>query len=272
VFAQAREKARQATCLSNLKQLALGVLMYQQDNDEYYPVGENTTSDSANAAANDFSNWQVTILPYLKSFGVYGCPDDSGAGQPSPVSAGQGTLASYAANGYNEYKWNGTSVEVQCGPMPLISGGENGAPMKDSQVTRPSDSILLAEVYSSDLAKSEPTALADWHQYWMNTTAYGWATTITGLAWCDGGLDIPWSGGGTQPNNDVPGWPNVTTGSDPYMEGVYGATIPHHAGNQLANFAFCDGHVKSMNPINTDLDNDNTIGSTDSTNLWDATR
>src|SRR5881396_3133319 len=39
VFAQARAKARQATCMSNLKQLALGALMYGQDFDETYPSG-----------------------------------------------------------------------------------------------------------------------------------------------------------------------------------------------------------------------------------------
>ena len=37
VFAKAREKARQAACMSNEKQLALGVLMYAQDNDEVLP-------------------------------------------------------------------------------------------------------------------------------------------------------------------------------------------------------------------------------------------
>src|ERR671931_1568039 len=36
VFAQAREKARAATCLSNLKQLGLGMMMYAQDHDETY--------------------------------------------------------------------------------------------------------------------------------------------------------------------------------------------------------------------------------------------
>src|SRR5438128_2166045 len=38
VFAQAREKARQATCLSNFKQIGLGVMMYVQDWDETYPT------------------------------------------------------------------------------------------------------------------------------------------------------------------------------------------------------------------------------------------
>src|SRR5438132_3273033 len=37
VFAQARDKARQTACLSNLKQLSLGVLMYAQDYDEVLP-------------------------------------------------------------------------------------------------------------------------------------------------------------------------------------------------------------------------------------------
>jgi len=37
VFAQAREKARQASCLSNIKQIALGTMMYIQDNDEAFP-------------------------------------------------------------------------------------------------------------------------------------------------------------------------------------------------------------------------------------------
>jgi prepilin-type N-terminal cleavage/methylation domain-containing protein/prepilin-type processing-associated H-X9-DG protein len=38
VFAKAREKARQSSCLSNLKQLALGILQYAQDYDEMYPM------------------------------------------------------------------------------------------------------------------------------------------------------------------------------------------------------------------------------------------
>src|SRR5579862_1797833 len=39
VFAQAREKARQASCLSNAKQIGLAILLYAQDYDETYPPG-----------------------------------------------------------------------------------------------------------------------------------------------------------------------------------------------------------------------------------------
>ena len=38
VFAQAREKARQISCVSNEKQLALGIIQYVQDYDETYPI------------------------------------------------------------------------------------------------------------------------------------------------------------------------------------------------------------------------------------------
>src|SRR4028118_1177374 len=38
VFAQAREKARQATCISNMKQISLAVSSYTQDNDEVLPI------------------------------------------------------------------------------------------------------------------------------------------------------------------------------------------------------------------------------------------
>ncbi|MCW3060774.1 MAG: prepilin-type N-terminal cleavage/methylation domain, partial [Capsulimonas sp.] len=42
VFAKAREKARQTTCASNLRQLGLAMLQYVQDNDETFPFGATT--------------------------------------------------------------------------------------------------------------------------------------------------------------------------------------------------------------------------------------
>lgn len=66
VFAQAREKARQTSCLSNMKQIGLGVMMYAQDYDETYPLGSHLL-DTATAA----TTWQDLIEPYVKS-GVSG--------------------------------------------------------------------------------------------------------------------------------------------------------------------------------------------------------
>jgi prepilin-type N-terminal cleavage/methylation domain-containing protein/prepilin-type processing-associated H-X9-DG protein len=78
VFAQAREKARAITCVSNLKQLGLGFLMYNQDNDEFGPRG---IDNSLIGTPGEGSGWAGAIYPYVKSTGVYHCPDDSNTQQ-----------------------------------------------------------------------------------------------------------------------------------------------------------------------------------------------
>ncbi|BDI28973.1 hypothetical protein CCAX7_10240 [Capsulimonas corticalis] len=74
VFAKAREKARQTACLSNLKQLSLGMMQYVQDNDETYPSGYN--GQSTHVSDGQLSYWPQAIFPYVKSYAVYQCPDN----------------------------------------------------------------------------------------------------------------------------------------------------------------------------------------------------
>jgi len=66
VFARAREKARQTSCLSNVKQIALGILMYAQDYDEVLVPMQNTTSSS--------SRWYNLLQPYVKNMQIFRCP------------------------------------------------------------------------------------------------------------------------------------------------------------------------------------------------------
>jgi prepilin-type N-terminal cleavage/methylation domain-containing protein/prepilin-type processing-associated H-X9-DG protein len=100
VFAKAREKARQISCASNEKQLALGFLQYNQDNDEQMPTPVDPYGEG----------WAGKIYPYVKSTGVYGCPDDS----TQPGAAGLYKL-SYGFNfnmvpGSMSYSGSGTSA------------------------------------------------------------------------------------------------------------------------------------------------------------------
>jgi prepilin-type N-terminal cleavage/methylation domain-containing protein/prepilin-type processing-associated H-X9-DG protein len=81
VFAQAREKARQTSCLSNEKQIALGIIQYTQDFDETGPVVWAYTTGYA-AEAGDA--WDVRIRPYMgqqvadkAAPGLFACPSDS---------------------------------------------------------------------------------------------------------------------------------------------------------------------------------------------------
>ncbi len=81
VFAQAREKARQASCISNLKQFNLAILQYAQDADECMPMAVNGKLQIGPAIAKLSGNneWgvPVQIFPYVKSRGVFQCPDDN---------------------------------------------------------------------------------------------------------------------------------------------------------------------------------------------------
>jgi len=72
VFAQAREKARSASCLSNVKQLGLGIMMYTQDYDEYMPYGYCYTTSQ-----DQLWYWHDSIRPYIKSEKLYTCPSAS---------------------------------------------------------------------------------------------------------------------------------------------------------------------------------------------------
>lgn len=67
VFAQARAKARQAACLSNMRQMGLATLMYVQDYDETLPL-------AATATATGFLNWHDLVNPYVKNKQIWICP------------------------------------------------------------------------------------------------------------------------------------------------------------------------------------------------------
>jgi len=74
VFARAREKARQTSCLSNVKQITLACLMYAQDYDEMLPCGRPQYL----ACANDSTAfWQHVVMPYMKNMQMLVCPSNS---------------------------------------------------------------------------------------------------------------------------------------------------------------------------------------------------
>ncbi|NLO04873.1 MAG: DUF1559 domain-containing protein [candidate division WS1 bacterium] len=69
VFARAREKARQSSCLSNLKQLGLGWAMYVQDYDEVCPPVYFQYPTTY---------WYQVIEPYVKNEQIFACPSQNG--------------------------------------------------------------------------------------------------------------------------------------------------------------------------------------------------
>jgi prepilin-type N-terminal cleavage/methylation domain-containing protein len=77
VFAQAREKARQASCMSNLKQIGLGMLQYTQDYDETFPIDWQGGLGTGSWGNGSCVNWVISTQPYIKSIQILKCPDDA---------------------------------------------------------------------------------------------------------------------------------------------------------------------------------------------------
>ncbi len=210
VFAQAREKARQVSCLSNLKQLGTSAMMYTQDYDEqfmesyrlhegsdgtYWPLNQYAKPDGRTygwytgptsgramyPAITD--NWGSILLPYHKSSQIFACLSGSATWRPEGESGGTDNA------GYIYSNW-------------VSDGGQYLAPaIKLSRLVQAANTIMI---YESGKAC--------------------WSIEIQG--WNGSGSCVP--NNGYDPNNTSPR--------------CYGDWIPRHMGGR--NFVFCDGHAK----------------------------
>jgi prepilin-type N-terminal cleavage/methylation domain-containing protein/prepilin-type processing-associated H-X9-DG protein len=145
VFQKVRENARRTSCASNEKQLGLAVIQYLQDSDDrFQPI-------AINHGNGYISNWAQEIYPYVKSTGVYTCPDNV-----------EGTTFRADGNGYNlgggrtgtpatgfpflpvSYAIN-YDLEQSYDENPKIGNGGTGIPILSGSVDEPSSKILITE-------------------------------------------------------------------------------------------------------------------------------
>ncbi|HEY3331772.1 MAG TPA: DUF1559 domain-containing protein [Capsulimonadaceae bacterium] len=136
VFATAREKARQTTCASNMKQIGLALHQYLTDYDECYPSGivpgkaVTGCTSSGNPSTCQLQprggygvGWGGQTYPYVKSANMYTCPDDpflpstgfGTGGTPLPVS--HFVTFSYAMN----YELSGQNESVLSAPVTTVA-------------------------------------------------------------------------------------------------------------------------------------------------------
>jgi prepilin-type N-terminal cleavage/methylation domain-containing protein/prepilin-type processing-associated H-X9-DG protein len=138
VFAQAREKARQTVCLSNMKQVGTAITMYLQDYDEnlFFRTVSSTSvgrtrvpnptylSKTIQPAVYYQELWYNLLTPYVKDSHVWVCPSDT-APTISPDATGAATIArSYIVS---------SAIED----------------MRDAQVSNPTDTIVVTEKWSA---------------------------------------------------------------------------------------------------------------------------
>jgi len=143
VFARAREKARQASCLSNLKQIGLAEAMYAQDYDErFVPV-------AAGDGTGKVVTWMTLLQPYIKNLQVIECPSDEGDAtalaswvSPNEMSFYNGVWhVSYSGNWIHDWP----SVPGWGGPWSPNHYGPHYVNRKLAQCAAPAETISFIE-------------------------------------------------------------------------------------------------------------------------------
>lgn len=240
VFAQAREKARAISCLSNQKQLGTSVMMYVQDYDESFPAGLQDSWWNC--------TWYVLIQPYVKNIQILRCPDDTSTTPSGYTWAGP--RLSYGANGYSRYDGAPYNAWRLHGLMGLQQSWISTVVTPIAAVTYPAATIMTAD--KANVFDAQFSSPAGNTYYWGPSCAFfnfGFWSYYTGP-------------------DQIPNGSLAATGSsyqyDPY--GPNGAVTPLHSLN--ANFVMADGHAKSMRPTATNPDPNNRPGD----NMWDAIR
>jgi prepilin-type N-terminal cleavage/methylation domain-containing protein/prepilin-type processing-associated H-X9-DG protein len=209
VFAQAREKARAISCISNQKQIGLGVLQYLQDYDETFPRA------NYNDAANSHE-WSYVINPYVKNGllggnavqqwnqigGVWACPSYNGV-QIADEYEVRDDLFQYAQGNGAPYRWPAYTLGV---------------------INSPANKWMMIE--SGAITAKQPAWKWNYFvvsQFYWTNGGPNWRPAANGLDNCD-----------DPPADAAPGgWADC-------------AMFPRYRHNGTTNVLFCDGHVKAV--------------------------
>jgi prepilin-type N-terminal cleavage/methylation domain-containing protein/prepilin-type processing-associated H-X9-DG protein len=174
VFAQAREKARQASCISNLRQLGTGILMYMQDYDEMTPA--DTRLPTTNPApplppANQPSYALALIDPYLKNLGIKKCPSDAAPilrsdGLPGALAPGD-PGCSYKVTAATPANTNGGTAYLENWGVVRWNG------MALAEMPSPADTVAITEAHSPVTGFPADASAQRTPNYWWRRYATG---------------------------------------------------------------------------------------------------
>jgi len=213
-----KEKAREASCKNNLKQIALANLLYEDTYKRFAPFRNGTHSSGTPWTAGQFwfayretstDNWDVSrglLTPYIDSEGkVLHCPQ----AKLLPIEGATGMNGGVGGYGYNSYGVGSTAYFEGYGASDTSSCWEHGG-LSPSQITAPAFTVMFADAANFKWGTTQLEEKAEL------TTPYSlWNVPVSGLR-C----------------------------KRPAGDKMYGTMHFRHTGKS-ANIAWVDGHVDS---------------------------
>ena len=161
VFAQAREKARQATCASNLNQIGLAWQMYLQDYDEQIQCNGDNTIPGGIDGTGVTESPQYLLTPYIKSQQVWLCPDrsetftakswatDTRATDPSGCFDNINATGHCLGYGFNDGLVSDGGYGLQDANTTDVYGNPLNIGRAYAAVTAPASTILFGDTYDN---------------------------------------------------------------------------------------------------------------------------
>lgn len=229
VFAQAREKARSISCLSNEKELGLAITAYHTDYDEQliknfygFPVSGNWGDPQD--WAGTFYNWRAAVQPYLKNINIFACPSSVFTN----TSFWYWSVDNQNITGVAQYiNWTPSSYAVNDQVIGFANGEDGGytGTIQNcpdglnslAEINDPADTVMVTD---------SRTGYTDMKPFCISGN----------VALCGQPSDSEFSGGAA---------PKYLPTQGPFEV---------HQG--LVNFVFCDGHAKAQKLARTLLPND----------------
>jgi prepilin-type N-terminal cleavage/methylation domain-containing protein/prepilin-type processing-associated H-X9-DG protein len=254
VFAQAKLSAKKSASLSNIKQVTLANLMYENDYDDYFVIAsQNFYEDACGIPgytgdhclvpqSTPALDWPLLLQPYIKSLGLY---VDPGTGDPQGYFSGPNAYAghqnSHAQYGYNFLFLAPIAIlnDATGGWLPSSYGVQfQGLARSQTQAVRPGDTVMFTSAEGSPEDFTSGTLVAGKQ---FGTPDYSFLTD-PGVGYCEywatNRLTFVFT------DSKVGLWASEWVKNTPIGEltGDTRALSPY----QGANVGFVDGHSKSM--------------------------
>jgi hypothetical protein len=231
VFAQAREKARQTSCLSNMKQLGLGLIMYAQDYDG--TLMQTTYEDPAVPKLK--IHWSYVVQPYVKNLGIFVCPSDTNPVKTNQCVAGNAVCCTW--EGINA-AGNVNGCDLQAPAFSYMNNynaipAHDWLPVNEAAFDKPASLIVLTE-RRDKLAKEGDLG------NWKGTSGFNPSQPCPGVNYVYQ----------TKANIDTA----LAQKKDNKNAALVRVRWDRHSGG--ANYSFADGHAK-YTKLETTLDPNN---------------